>query len=288
MANDYARVMRSIWADDDFRDLAYPSQWLYFHLLTSPALNYAGVTDWRPARIAALTRDLTPDGIEAASVELEGNAYTVVDRDSEEVLIRSFIRHDGLMGSPNMAAAMAKAHAAIASKALRGVIVHELKRLHDDEPDLRGWGRPEVKLILRRVALDPREAFAQLPRHTFGNPSPKGSVNPSSQGSPTPTPTPSPTPTPQDPGQVTYLSTEGSAASPKRPPSKCRKHLNDDDPPPCGGCASARKAADAWQPPTLSAKRTMCGDHPNHPALHCPACATELAPGPPPDWRKHA
>ena len=202
MANDYARVVRSIWADDDFRALSHDAQWLYFHLLTSPALTYCGVTDWRPKRIAALTADLTESGVEAASVELEGNLYTVVDRDSEEVLIRSFVRHDGLMSSPNMAAAMVKAHAATVSRALRGVVVHELKRLQKDDPDLRGWARPEVKLLLRRDALDPRDAFDQLPRYGFdlpsANPSGKGSVNPSVKGSvkgsPTPAPAPSPTP----------------------------------------------------------------------------------------------
>jgi hypothetical protein len=198
LANDYARVVRSIWADDDFRALSHHAQWLYFHLLTSPAINYCGVTDWRPSRIAALTQDMTADAVEAASVELEAELYTIVDRDSEEVLIRSFIRHDGLMTSPNMAAAMVKAHAATVSKAIRGVVVHELKRLHKDDPDLRGWGRPEVKLLLKRDALDPREAFDQLPAYGFDlpsvNPSGKGSGNPSVKGSPTPTPTPAPTP----------------------------------------------------------------------------------------------
>lgn len=198
MANDYARVVRSIWADDDFRALSHDAQWLYFHLLTSPAINYCGVTDWRPTRIAALTANLTAHAVEAASVELEGELYTVVDRDSEEVLIRSFVRHDGLMSSPNMAAAMVKAHAATVSRALRGVVVHELKRLQKDQGDLRGWDRPEVKLLLRRDAVDPREAFDQLPRYAFDlpsvNPSAKGSDDPSVKGSPTPAPTPAPSP----------------------------------------------------------------------------------------------
>ena len=195
MANDYARVVRSIWADDDFRALSHDAQWLYFHLLTSPALTYCGVTDWRSS-------------VEAASVELEGNLYTVVDRESEEALIRSFVRHDGLMSSPNMAAAMVKAHAATVSRALRGVVVHELKRLQKDDPDLRGWARPEVKLLLRRDGLDPREAFDQLPRYGFDlpsiNPSGKGSGNPSEKGSikGSPTPAPAPTPSPNSPDSV--------------------------------------------------------------------------------------
>jgi hypothetical protein len=31
------------------------------------------------------------------------------------------------------------------------------------------------------------------------------------------------------------------------PPSKCAKHEHDPTPPPCGGCADARKAHEAWQ-----------------------------------------
>jgi hypothetical protein len=212
MANDYARVMRSIWADDDFRELTHDAQWLYFHLLTSPSINYCGVTDWRPSRIAALTDDLTADGVEASAVELEGSLYVVIDRDSEECLIRSFVRHDGLMSSPNMAAALAKAHAATISKALRGVVVHELKRLHEDEPTLRGWTRQEVKNLLRRVPCDPREAIAQLPKHSFGMPSANPLAKGSEKGSPTPAPTPAPTPNSPRPSEDSYLTTEGKAS----------------------------------------------------------------------------
>lgn len=220
MANDFARVVRSIWSDDDFRALSHGAQWLYFHLLTSPSLNYCGVTDWRPKRIAALTADLTEDTVEAYSVELEGNLFTVVDRDSEEALIRTFIRHDGLMASPNMAAAMSKAHAGTVSGALRGVVVHELKRLQKDEPDLRGWNRPESRTLLRREAVTPQEAFDKLPRYTFGlgsgNPSVKGSGNPSENPSTkrSPTPAPAPTPSPNSPSSSGLRNSSHQEATP--------------------------------------------------------------------------
>lgn len=229
MANDYARVMRSIWGDDDFRDLPRDSQWLYFHLLTSPSLNYCGVTDWRPARIAALTGDMTATAVETASVELEGNLFTVVDRDSEEVLIRTFVRHDGLMAVWNMAAAMSKAHSGVVSKALRGVVIHELKRLKEDEPDLKGWGRPEVRAMLRKASLESADALEALPRWTGESPkeSPKERGNREATKTPSnggriahpngdaslPLLTPSPSPTPQQRGSDTYLSTEGTAKS---------------------------------------------------------------------------
>jgi hypothetical protein len=30
------------------------------------------------------------------------------------------------------------------------------------------------------------------------------------------------------------------------PPTRCPKHANDDNPPPCGACGSARRAREAW------------------------------------------
>lgn len=78
---------------------------------------------------------------------------------------------------------------------------------------------------------------------------------------------------------------EAAVAAPTtRPPRKCPKHLNDPDPPNCRACGDARKAHDEWQKPTLSAKTTMCGDHPKRPALHCPDCKAETGP-PPEGWR---
>src|SRR5690348_7470470 len=106
MAMDHAQVRRDIWADEDFRELPMRSQWLYLHVITSTTLSYCGVADWRPARIAALTDDLTWRDVEVAAVDLECNHYLVIDRDTEEALVRSWVKHDGLMGKWNMAAAM--------------------------------------------------------------------------------------------------------------------------------------------------------------------------------------
>lgn len=75
-----------------------------------------------------------------------------------------------------------------------------------------------------------------------------------------------------------------SVSAETRPPRQCPKHAGMDDPPNCRRCADARKAHDAWQKPTLSAKTTKCGTHPKHPALNCPECAAEVVP-PPAGWR---
>lgn len=192
MARDHARIRLDIWSDDDWRDLSSSGQWLYLHLLTSPRLSFCGVVDWRPPKIAAHTAELTAADVEAFAVELEAGRYIVVDRESEECLIRSFVKHDGLMKSPNMAKALVKDHAAIGSAPIRAVIVHELTRLRGKHPDLKGW--PAVEALLGKRSMSPQEAFDILAPNPSGNPSGNPLANPSDEGSANPSPNPSATP----------------------------------------------------------------------------------------------
>jgi hypothetical protein len=81
--------------------------------------------------------------------------YILVDESTEEVLIRSFIRDDGLMARERMATAMAKAYSSVASPAIRGVLVHELKQLHSESPKLFGWKAEKAQPLLAKTAIDP-------------------------------------------------------------------------------------------------------------------------------------
>lgn len=154
MPREHARVWLRIWSDDDFCALSKDAQHLYFVLLTSPSLNYAGVADWRPGRIAANARDWTAEEVREAGAELARALYIVIDEQSEEALLRSFIRNDDILKNPNVAVSMAISFGGVASRVLRGVIVHELRRLHVEFPSLKGWG-PKVTELLSRKAVDP-------------------------------------------------------------------------------------------------------------------------------------
>jgi hypothetical protein len=193
MARDHAQIRLDMWGDDDWRKLSVPAQHLYMLLLTSPSLSFCGVADWRPARIAQLAADWSTDDVLKAAAELSDRLFLVIDDETEEVLIRSFVRHDGLMKMPNMATAMATSHAGIASARLRGVVVHELRKLHEKQPDLAGWKSKRALAVLERNAIDPSV-------NPSGNPSVKGSVkgsdDPEPKGSPNPSVNPSPSPTP--------------------------------------------------------------------------------------------
>lgn len=138
MARDHARLQVGIWADSDWRGLPMASQWLYTYLLSSPKLSYAGVADWRPKRIAAFTLDGSADLIEKAALPLETEQppLLLIDRDTEEALIRTFVRHDGVLTVPNVAIATAKAWQDTASEILRGVIAEEVVTLYQEDSDL--------------------------------------------------------------------------------------------------------------------------------------------------------
>lgn len=72
-----------------------------------------------------------------------------------------------------------------------------------------------------------------------------------------------------------------------QPPLKCPTHQHDPAPPPCGACADARRAHDAWAKsrPTLSVIAHDCPEHPGQPAGRCDTCACSATP-PPRGWRK--
>jgi hypothetical protein len=214
MARDHARIRLDIWTDDDWRDLTSSAQWLYLFLLSSPSLSFAGVADWRPGRIAANATDLRRDDVEVFAAELIAGQFILVDADTEEVLIRSFVKHDGLMRSPNVAAAFVKAHAAIASPVLRAVVVDQLQRLYDAQADLRGFTRADVRKLLERRATTfedgletlretlpgtLRRALPETPPGALWETLPAESSNPSGNPSANPSPTPNsllPTPAP--------------------------------------------------------------------------------------------
>lgn len=157
MARDRANINTGIWTDDTFIDISRDEQWLYFLLMTDPKLSYAGVTDWRPGRIAQRSSNTSKADIEQIGAGLQAGRYILIDEETEEVMIRSFLRHDGLLKQPRLGVSMANAYGAIASKNIRKVVTHELKRLHDEFPEWKAFGVEQVKELLKRSSADMSE-----------------------------------------------------------------------------------------------------------------------------------
>lgn len=147
MARDRASIRLDMWADADWRDVTVAAQQLYMLLLSHPTLSYAGVADWRPGRIAQLSKGRTAEDVEAAATELEQAGFILRDESTEEVLIRSFIKHDGLMKQPKLVVSMTTAFAAIASSKIREVVAFEVQKLHGRDQTLK-WEVSQVQTVL--------------------------------------------------------------------------------------------------------------------------------------------
>lgn len=162
MAKKFAQIRPDIWLDDDWRSLTAGAQHLYFVVLTDPQLSYAGVADWKPGRLSQRAAEWTLLDVMKAAVELSYARFLVFDQDTEEVLVRSYLRHDGLLTQPRMAVSMANAFGSIGSNKLRAVVVHELTRLKKENPDLPAWEKPQLKTVLRQNALNAKEIDPDL------------------------------------------------------------------------------------------------------------------------------
>lgn len=250
---DHARVNLAIWGDDDWLDLTPAAQHLYFVLWTSPGLSYCGAGEWRPTRIAQRAKGWTSTAVETAASELSRRLFLLVDIDTEEFLLRSWMKHDGLWKQPNMAVSMANARADLASRALRGVVVHEVQKIRRENPDMGGWKRDALVDLLAQKAVDP----ASIPPFNPGGdppPDPGGDHSVDPYGRVTvdppvdPGPTPAPTPISFSPSTSGgCVSTEGHQANVPDipPPMNCPKHPEGTDRP-CMPCKRARLDREQW------------------------------------------
>lgn len=152
MARTEARIQTAIWHDDDFLALSSDAQRLYFVALSQPNVNFCGVVDYTARRWARLAPDSSARKVEAAVARLVEKRFVVVDADTEELLIRTFIRHDGVLSSPNLIIAMSKDFGTIHSTLVRSTVL-----------DLLGEGFVEglTEGVREGLAKPFRQGFAQ-------------------------------------------------------------------------------------------------------------------------------
>lgn len=152
---DFAQIKLSIWNDDSFLDLSNNAQLLYFVLISHPTMNRAGVGTWHAGRLSGLCSSWSRPVVESAARELVDGLFIVIDEDTDEFLVRTFVRHDGLMKQRNLATTMAREFAAVGSRTIKGVVVWELRRLHEEHPEFKGWESDEALALLKKRAIDP-------------------------------------------------------------------------------------------------------------------------------------
>lgn len=254
MARSEARLSTSIWNDGDFRALNMAGQWAYALLISQPDLSHLGVLPYRPRRWARAARGLTAEMVDLGIAELVAGRFVVVDEETEEVLVRSLMRRDGVYRQPNILRAAEKDLVLVESEEIRRVLAVEVSRISeaDDIPAgskgllarmSEGLPDPSAEPFagppgdLRPEAAEPVEA-------AVANPSPKGSANPSAGPDPNPSPG-----TTGERGVVTTVSTDSPIPLFPAPPS----------PPPGGRAPAAGKPA-AEERPELQRLCEMLAD----------------------------
>ena len=93
------------------------------------------------------------DDIEALMKGLESARYVVIDRDTQELLIRTFIRNDGVLLSPNLATSAIREYAEVMSEKLRTAIEKELVTAYREDSSLKAWGSVHLAnpVLMKRV-----------------------------------------------------------------------------------------------------------------------------------------
>lgn len=178
---------------EGLRGLSTNAKLLYFALLVEPTLNQAGVGALRERRWARET-ELTVEEVRAALAELDAQLYALVDADTEEILVRTMIRRDGVAEKPNLLRAACRAAVMVESPRLRAVLAAELRKLPPrPKPSLGKDGRlyehPDPHATAAEI--DPSDGPDGPPGGTVPEPFPNGSrtvrepiPEPSPDGSP--------------------------------------------------------------------------------------------------------
>lgn len=130
MARTYAKLLSSIWQDTDFTRLPASAQRLYLLLVSQRTINLCGVIDLTPRRWASCAHDTTPDDVDEDLAALEQARFVVIDPDTDEVWVRSFIKHD-VAGSGNVVKGFWSDHDEVVSAHLRDLICAEAAQFDD-------------------------------------------------------------------------------------------------------------------------------------------------------------
>lgn len=271
MANrGYAQIFTSIWSDDDFRKLSLSAQRLYFVLLSQSDISYAGVLPLTERRWARCCTGTSRADIETTLEELEDRQYVVIDHDTEELLVRSFMRNDGLWKQPKMLGVALREAVATASPHLRQALARELGRLREALATASG-GPSEASGEDRRAEMisDAEKALVGTPDQAMGQgvEMPSGGLRVRAGATPTPTPAPSPAPSTSalgaeqsGRGSLEVDARDESAPTPnrsatERPNDRCERHAGQvEDPGPCRSCGDARQRAERWDADTTRAR----------------------------------
>lgn len=150
----HARIKCTIWRDGEFRDLSVDAQWTYQRLLSDSNRNQAGVLALTRKRWAGSAAGMTRDRLDAALDELVAGHFVVLDEDTEEVLIRTYIRHNEIASQPNILKAALQQAQRVESPLLRAALAAELRLLPPKPDDTARMTYPDPHAVAEVIEVD--------------------------------------------------------------------------------------------------------------------------------------
>ncbi len=139
MARKYANVLTAIWRDADFRALPGSAQRTYMMLFSQPDITAVGLLAMTVGRWANYAVDTKPDDLRDDFEVLERARFIVVDTDTEELLVRTFVVWDGGANNPKRQPVIRAAAEMIASNRIRVALCGVLDRLDLPERFRPDW-----------------------------------------------------------------------------------------------------------------------------------------------------
>lgn len=226
MANAFGQIKESMWRDKDFRALPRTAQATYCELVSQKELDRAGMQPLQVSKWSKGCDEITESDIWADLKVLEERRFVFVDDDSDELFVRSYMRHCEITRYPNILKNALRCAGLVASEKIRRELAAELRRLR----------KADASRKADEIDPDPPNGSETLtnPSGTVPEPLNRSETlqEPSGMG------------TGMGTGTVTLGGTQvGEAAPPSR---FCQKHPDGTDKP-CRACQAARQLAEDWE-----------------------------------------
>ncbi len=176
MPRSFGRFTTSIWRDPDFTSLTLEQQAVYFTLGLQPDVTAAGVLPFTARRWAKLSSGTTRDQIESLVESLAEHAgeHLVIDDDTEELLIRKFIKWDGGWANAKRLPVVIDSVCGISSDRMRHTAIRELTKIASSDvasPDQQQaiWRRldalsPSDRVVVTEVGNRPQPSIPNQER----------------------------------------------------------------------------------------------------------------------------
>lgn len=246
MPNSAGMLKESIWRDKDFRALPRTAQASYAQLLSQKELDRAGMLPLQVSKWAKGCDEITEADLWVDLKLLVERRFIVIDEDTDEVFIRSYMRHSEVVKYPQYLKNAIRCAGMVGSESLRHELATELRRLRNKDATAKA------------DEIDPSPTVPEPFTHpAFTVPEPCSTSDGTVNGDGT---VPAPSGVGEGVGVVTSVGGsvgEGRQPEPadttrnpqprnEPPPRFCSKHMPDGIDGPCGGCRAAREHRERW------------------------------------------